>query len=361
MLRKLKRFLRRCFRSQAPPLDDHLHPRNAHQNSPAPSGTRAPPGSETADPLLQEYFDSAQKLKRNFPQTCSWLEPGDLDPVYEGVVAGGRYADVRRGRLGGRDVAVKSYRCYVCFDCDWVRMRFYREAHAYSLLSHRNILPLVGVYSTPKDPFCLVFDSLVAHPNPIEYLRAKPESSKVQLVAGIARGLHHMHALGVVHGNLEGPNVVVESDGTPRIGGLGSAFVQSSSPPAWSEDPPEQTRYSAPELVNPGAFGLQRAQITESSDVYAFGTLAYEVFAGNRVFPQLSDSAAIHAMSGGARPSRPHDPELSDRVWDVINRCWANTPSQRMTIADVVSVLEGELRHTHGARFPPSLLSLPER
>ena len=107
-----------------------------------------------------------------------------------------------------------------------------------------------------------------------------------------------MHALGVVHGNLEGvsrsalsrcpsphhalthvpqPNVVVESDGTPRIGGLGSAFVQSSSPPAWSEDPPEQTRYSAPELVNPGAFGLQRAQITESSDVYAFGTLAYEV------------------------------------------------------------------------------------
>lgn len=361
MFRKIWDLFRRSFRRQATPLCDHLHPQNAHQNSPAPSVTCATPGNETTDSLLQEYFDSAQKLRRNFPRTCNWLEQEELDLVDE-VVAGGRYANVRRGRLGGRDVAVKSYRCYIRFDCDWVRMRFYREAHAYSLLSHRNILPLVGVYSTPKDPFCFVFDSLVAHPNLIEYLRTEPESSKVQLITGIARGLHHMHALGVVHGNLEGPNVVVESDGTPRIGGLGSAFVQSSSPPAWSEDPPEQTRYSAPELVNPGAFGLQKAQITESSDVYAFGTLAYEVFADdNRVFPHLSDSAAIHAMSGGARPPRPRDSELSDRVWDVINRCWANTPSQRMTIAEVVSVLEGELRHTHGAPFLSSLLSLPER
>ena len=73
------------------------------------------------------------------------------------------------------------------------------------------------------------------------------------------------------------PNVVVESDGTPRIGGLGSAFVQSSSPAAWSEDPPELTRYSAPELVNPDAFGLSKAQITGSSDVYALGVLTYEV------------------------------------------------------------------------------------
>jgi hypothetical protein len=68
-----------------------------------------------------------------------------------------------------------------------------------------------------------------------------------------------------------------------------------------------------------------------------------QVFAGDRVFPELVDTAAIYSMSGGARPPRPHDPELSDRVWDMINACWANTPSQRIKIEEAISVLETEL------------------
>ena len=71
-------------------------------------------------------------------------------------------------------------------------------------------------------------------------------------------------------------NVLVDSDGTPRIAGLGSASIQSF-PAVWSEDPPELTRCHAPELLNPGAFGLPNAQVTEQTDIYAFGVLAYEV------------------------------------------------------------------------------------
>jgi hypothetical protein len=71
-------------------------------------------------------------------------------------------------------------------------------------------------------------------------------------------------------------NVSVGSDGVPRIGGLGSAFIQSF-PDAWAEEPTELTRCSAPELVNPEALSLAKAQTTKSSDMYAFGVLAYEV------------------------------------------------------------------------------------
>ena len=103
-----------------------------------------------------------------------------------------------------------------------------------------------------------------------------------------------MHDLGVVHGNLESVsrysplshhtftptflqmNVLVGSDGVPRIVGLGSAFIPSF-PVGWSEEPSELTRCSAPELVNPGAFGLHKSQTTKQSDTYAFGVLAYEV------------------------------------------------------------------------------------
>lgn len=106
-----------------------------------------------------------------------------------------------------------------------------------------------------------------------------------------------MHDLGVVHGNLEivsrcalfcarhmftfaslQMNVLVDSEGTPRIGGLGSASVhRQSSPVAWSDDSHDLTRCNAPELVNPGAFGLPGSQPTKASDIYALGVLAYEV------------------------------------------------------------------------------------
>ena len=78
-----------------------------------------------------------------------------------------------------------------------------------------------------------------------------------------------------------------------------------------------------------------------------------QVFAGSRAFPHLVDTAAMYSMSGGARPPRPHDPELSDRIWDMIDRCWSNIPSQRITIPEAVSILETELQQTHGT---PSFL-----
>jgi serine/threonine protein kinase len=114
-----------------------------------------------------------------------------------------------------------------------------------------------------------------------------------------------MHDLGVVHGNLEivsrcvlfgarhvftfpllQTNVLVDSKDTPRIAGLGSALIHwQSSPFAWSDDSHELARCSAPELVNPEAFGLSGPQATEASDMYAFGVLAYHVSICSPRFP----------------------------------------------------------------------------
>jgi len=51
-----------------------------------------------------------------------WLDPTDLQDIEEFPVDGGRFADVWRGRLEGREVAIKSYRCYATLDNDLVRM-----------------------------------------------------------------------------------------------------------------------------------------------------------------------------------------------------------------------------------------------
>ena len=69
---------------------------------------------------------------------------------------------------------------------------------------------------------------------------------------------------------------------------------------------------------------------------------------GRRPFSELSGIAARHSMLTGHRPPRPNHPEISDRRWYMIERCWHVVPSQRMPIGEAVSLLETELGHAPG-------------
>lgn len=102
--------------------------------------------------------------------------------------------------------------------------RFHSEIHIWSLLHHGavKVVPLVGVYSTEKHPFGLVYRYMEGL-DLRQYMRSKPNIGRLQLVSypsqliryasasypshqkliDLARGLKRMHDLGVVHGALE--------------------------------------------------------------------------------------------------------------------------------------------------------------
>lgn len=124
------RLLKNLFRPHRPPrprellgtpTDDQLSLRSTHPNSPPLSDRHATADAEGSS-LLQSYWNLTLQLRRFLPRTLSWLEPCDLQEIGEQAVGGGGFADVRKGWLNGREVAVKSYRCYVRFDCDLIRM-----------------------------------------------------------------------------------------------------------------------------------------------------------------------------------------------------------------------------------------------
>ena len=135
MFRRFKRFFRslrsRRLRDHQPtttPPVVQLDPPNAHQVPRTSSESRTTSHSETSDPTIpQKHYNSAQELRHSLQQTCSWLSQPDLDVSGERAVDGGRYADVWRGSLDGRDVAVKAYRCYIHFDLDWVRLVSFKQ------------------------------------------------------------------------------------------------------------------------------------------------------------------------------------------------------------------------------------------
>ena len=73
------------------------------------------------------------------------------------------------------------------------------------------------------------------------------------------------------------------------------------------------------------------------------GMLCHQTFAGQVPFSDKRTVAAVVSMWNGRRPARPNHPEVSNRLWRTIQRCWKVVPGQRMTIVEVVAVLEEEV------------------
>jgi len=77
-----------------------------------------------------------------------------------------------------------------------------------------------------------------------------------------------------------------------------------------------------------------------------------QVLTGQQPFSEMTEIAAAYRMLSGVRPPRPNHNEMSDRVWYVVERCWHNVPSERMSAGEAFDLLETELGRTPDS--PPS-------
>jgi serine/threonine protein kinase len=126
------------------------------------------------------------------------------------------------------------------------------------------------------------------------------------------------------------------------------------------------TRWMAPELfrVEDTADNPVEAQLTESSDIYAFGMVNIEVsfilpkswpvfhikactrkvFTGNKPFYRIMrNEAVILQVLAGVRPERPTGAfilGLSDAVWSMVELCWHQQQSSRPQIEDILLCFE---------------------
>ena len=76
-------------------------------------------------------------------------------------------------------------------------------------------------------------------------------------------------------------NILVDKDGTPRIAGLGNAFIL----PQGKMSTDRLSRSRAPELAGLGASSnlANPTHPTKASDMYAFGVMAFEVWTDSSV------------------------------------------------------------------------------
>jgi tetratricopeptide (TPR) repeat protein len=228
-------------------------------------------------------------------------------------------------------------------DHDLARARLAREAEALAAIGSPAVPRLLdhGVLSDGRPWIAM---ERVVGPTLADLLATTTSTGtpqRIDLPLGLARAildsLAHVHARGFVHRDLKPDNLVRRPDGSVCILDLGLARKLPRDPddPTRSGVQVGSLEYMAPEQM------LDAAAADERADLYAFGCILYEIYAGRPPF--LGDAAALERAHAALRP--PPLAALASvptAVEAVCHECLAKQPARRpANAADVRARLAG--------------------
>ena len=216
------------------------------------------------------------------------------------------------------------------------RARFQNEARAISALDHPNICALYDVGDQDGTAF-LVMQYLEGETLASRLVRGPlPLAETLRCAREIADALGKAHRSGIVHRDLKPGNVMLTKSGAKlldfglaRAGGSGIAqamasAVQTAAPDLTAQGTIVGTfQYMAPEQ-------LEAKEADARSDIFAFGTVLYEMLTGRKAFEGKSQASIIAAILEHEPPPlatlQPLTPPGLDRL---VRICLAKDPYAR--------------------------------
>ena len=282
------------------------------------------------------------------------LEAGTRVGPYEvlslvGVGGMGEVYKARDSRLD-RIVAIKLLRADVAGRADR-RARFDKEARAISSLSHPHICTLYDVGDDNGQPF-IVMEYLEGETLDDRLTRgALPAADVLRFGVQIADALAHAHRAHIVHRDLKPSNVMLTSSGAKLLDfglarrneiepmAVGSTTISFDRGSLTEEGTIVGTfQYMAPEQ-------LQGKEADERTDIFAFGTLLFEMATGRKAFDARTQTGLIASILSGATTggvaTRALTRDCLQRSTTLVERCIAKDPDDRwQTARDLERELE---------------------
>lgn len=256
-------------------------------------------------------------------------------------------------QLPGRFVVIKVLPHTSKKDPDAVR-RFKREVKALTLISHPNVVTVIGTNDL-KDGKPYIVMEYIDGPT----LRSEIPSGGMGvkraagLIKQIGAAVGHVHDKGILHLDLKPENIMLQllSDSTEvvKIVDFGIAKIKDSvgATGAINTVPIGTVAYMSPEQLRDGE------RVTTASDVYSMAVVACEMITGNR--PQQPDPA-----SGQRRQKRVDLPMgISAEARKVIERALSFDPEKRYQSAKqfgdelAEALLRDEQNGPRDQRWPP--------
>ncbi|HJW14977.1 MAG TPA: protein kinase [Thermoanaerobaculia bacterium] len=258
-----------------------------------------------------------------------------------------------------RTVAVKVLPAHLSRS-EEVRQRFEREARTISSLSHPHICSLYDVGNQDGTEYLVMeflegetlTDRLSKGPLPIEQV--------LRYGTEIANALEKAHKQGIVHRDLKPGNIMLTKSGVKLVD-FGLAFrrpldaagreqsAASQHPMAGNSQSAIQTMIGDPALTQEGTIlgtfqymapeQLEGKEADARSDIFAFGTVLYEMATGQKAFAGKSQASLIASiLSAEPQPISQIAPMAPPALDRVVKTCLAKDPDDRWQTAHDVAL-----------------------
>jgi eukaryotic-like serine/threonine-protein kinase len=242
-------------------------------------------------------------------------------------MAQGGMSDVYRARdlLTGREVVLKIPNKYMIGDPAQYE-RFQRELEVTNNLHHPAIQKGLGSGQYDRTPYLVT--ELIEGQSLRELIDKKapmPGDEAIALIGKIAEGIQYCHQNEVIHRDLKPENILIKSDGQPVILDFGLALTKSSRRVTYAN---LSNTVGTPDYMAPEQVEGQRGD--ERTDIYAIGTILYEMLSGKTPFTGDNNLAVMAQHVQGAIPRLDKEqPGVSPQVAAVVAKTLQRNPDDR--------------------------------
>ncbi|XP_063050010.1 kinase suppressor of Ras 2 [Engraulis encrasicolus] len=311
-------------------------------------------GNDEADDSADEFEEfenlsllSARSFPRKHSQTSIFLQEWDipLEQLEMGELIGkGRFGLVYRGRWHG-EVAVRLID--IERDNEGQLKAFKREVMAYRNTRHENVVLFMGACMSP--PHLAIITSLCKGRTLYSVVRDAKVILDVnktrQIAQEMVKGMGYLHAKGIIHKDMKSKNVfydngkiVITDFGLFTISGVlqGGSRRQDKLciPSGWlCHLAPEIVRQLSPDTEE------DKLPFSKQSDVFAFGTIWYELHAREWPFKSQPAEALIWQVGTGLKPNLTQL-GMGKEISDILMFCWAHEQEERPSFSKLVELLE---------------------
>lgn len=274
--------------------------------------------------------------------------------LFDGQKIGeGGFGKVYKGRekATGKIVAIK----FMQVDSNQA-VSFIREVDIPSQINHPAILPMIGFSLPEGNKKSIIVTQFMQHGSLGDYIqdfwagRRAPDGWSDVIIGkalyGTAEAVRFLHSHQILHRDLKPENIFLDEKWNPRLGDFGLCRRVRADDDECEADLNITHKlgspiYMAPELTD------DDVPYREKVDVYAFGMTIYialtkafpMTLSNGRPFPRSAPMLMAMLKSGLRFPRLPN---MTDKVWNLLNDCWTSEPTLRPTFDEIVERMKDE-------------------
>ena len=246
-------------------------------------------------------------------------------------------------------------------DTDFILRRFLGERQILANLDHPNIARLLDGGTTDDGLPFFVMEHIEGQPinHYSDNLRLSVRQ-RLQLFQRVCAAVHYAHQHLVLHRDIKPGNILVSSDGSPRLLDFGIAKVLNPDLADLIEPTATALRLMTPEYASPEQ--VSGEPVTVASDIYSLGVMLYELLTGHR--PYHFASRAPHEIARVICEEIPEKPSMvfsharritgpDTRSIETISRDRNSSPAdlQRELAGDLDNIVMKALRKEPDRRY----------